>query len=70
MRRQRLHPAVAELDRERLSPEEFARLLAIPVSDEEVVANMALVRWFKRRYPSARERFAYARRHFDLLPKE
>ena len=70
MKRQRLHPAVAKLDQERLSKEEFAGLLAIPISEQEVEANLALFRWFSRRYPTVQERFSYARRHFDRLPKE
>lgn len=46
-----------------LTPEEFDRRLAAILADEEEVANMrALVRWFRRAYPTAQARLAYARR--------
>lgn len=46
----------------RLSPEEWQARAAIPVSDDERERALALVRWFKRRYPTPAERLAYVRR--------
>ena len=45
-----------------LSPEEAARWLDAPWSDEERRDTLALVRWFRRRYPTPLERLAYVRR--------
>ena len=59
-----LHPVVAHLDDEQLSPAEWARLAAIPISEEERAETRELIRWFKRRYPSVKERFAYVRRKY------
>jgi hypothetical protein len=64
MKRQAIDPRVDELYNRRLSAEEFERLTSIPVTDEEVASTMELVRWFSRRYPSARERLAYVRRAY------
>ena len=49
-------------EHEPLSDDELDRLRAIPVTSEEVAEVAALVAWFVRRYPTARERFAYIRR--------
>lgn len=59
-----LHPAGAKLDEEVLSPEEWARLEAIPIDAEERAEIRELIRWFTKRYPTAKERLAYARRKF------
>ena len=64
MRRQTLAPDIAALHERRLSEDEVATFLATPLSDEEIESTMELVRWFTRRYPSARERFAYNRRAY------
>jgi hypothetical protein len=48
----------------RLSPEEWERLSSIPVSDEERENDRILIRWFRRRYPTAAERLAYVRRAY------
>ena len=46
-----------------LTPEEFDRRLAGILADTEELENMrALVRWFKRTYPTPAARLAYARR--------
>jgi hypothetical protein len=51
-----------DLDREVLPVEEFVRRAALPVSAETVASTAELVAWFTRRYPTARDRFAYIRR--------
>jgi hypothetical protein len=51
-----------ELDLETLPVEEFLRRCAGPVSDDAIEGTRELVAWFLRRYPTARERFAYVRR--------
>jgi hypothetical protein len=50
-------------DRE-LSEEEWHAQLAIPLSPEEIENTLALVRWFRRRYPDVASRLAYARRAY------
>jgi hypothetical protein len=47
-----------------LSPEEFAALEAVPISDAEREGVFALVSWFCRRYPTPAERLAYVRRAY------
>jgi hypothetical protein len=44
-----------------LPVEEFLRRLHMPMSEREREEGQELIRWFKRRYPTARERLAYAR---------
>jgi hypothetical protein len=45
-----------------LSPEAAAAYLAAPMSESERDDALALIRWFRRRYPSGAERLAYVRR--------
>lgn len=60
--KQRLAPALAALAEEPVTLEVYARRFAEPPSADEVAETMELVRWFLRRYPTAKERFAYVRR--------
>lgn len=47
---------------EELDPAAFEALLASALADEEEIAEQrALIAWFRRRYPTAGERLAYAR---------
>ncbi|MBI4700734.1 MAG: hypothetical protein HY744_06150 [Deltaproteobacteria bacterium] len=64
MKRQQLAPAIAERCETPLSIEAYARRLAVPPNDEDVERTRELVRWFCRRYPTAKERFAYIRRKY------
>ena len=64
MKRQELAPEIAEDWDKPMTPEAYAARRAIPISDEEVEETMELVRWFRRRYPTARERFAYVTRKY------
>lgn len=48
----------------RLDPAEVAAWLAKPISGEEITNVVATVQWFTRRYPTARDRLAYARRAY------
>jgi hypothetical protein len=64
-----IHPADAAtrarlraLHEEPLPREEFLRRLALPISAEEREESLALIRWFRRRYPTPGERLAWARR--------
>ena len=50
-----------ELDLEELPLDEFLRRCAEPVTQEAIEGTHELVAWFTRRYPAARERFAYVR---------
>lgn len=46
-----------------LTPEEFDRRCAAALAEEDTLADAReLVRWFRRRYPTALERLRYARR--------
>jgi hypothetical protein len=53
----------AEIDRE-LNAAEVAAYLNAPISDAEREEVLALVRWFRRRYPTGAERLAYVRRAY------
>ena len=54
-----------ELYEEPLSPEEFDRRLSQALAEEdEIQAALELCRWFKRRYPTAKERLDYARQKY------
>ncbi len=64
MRRGYIAPEIAHLVDQPLTPEEFDRRLAAPRSAEESAEAQALIRWFMRRYPTPKERLAYARRRF------
>lgn len=55
---------IAELANRQLSAEEWRAQEAIPLSPEEIEHTLALVTWFTRRYPSAADRLAYARRAY------
>jgi hypothetical protein len=48
----------------RLSPLEAREYLETPISDSERDEVLALVRWFRRRYPTPLERLAYVRRAY------
>lgn len=64
MKKQALAPAIAERCNTPMTVEEAERRLARAPTDEEVEETMELVRWFCRRYPTAKERFAYIRRKY------
>jgi len=48
----------------RLSPLEAREYLETPISDSERAEVLALVRWFRRRYPTPLDRLAYVRRAY------
>jgi len=57
-----------EIDERELTPEEFDGLVRRALSDQaELEERAALVAWFKRHYPTPRERLAYARRKYRQL---
>src|SRR5258705_7263037 len=64
MSREYASPELSNLIAARLSPEEFERRVRIPLSDTEAQEIAELIDWFSRRYPTAKERLAYARRKF------
>ena len=47
-----------------LDPEEFRRLLALPLGEAEEEDARSLIRWFRGRYPTPYARLAYARRAY------
>jgi len=53
---------LAALADRHLSEDEWRAQMAIPLSPEEIENTLTLVRWFRRRYPDAASRLAYARR--------
>jgi hypothetical protein len=57
-------PDLANLIAARLSPEEFEERARAPLSEAEAQEIAELYQWFTRRYPTAKERLAYARRKF------
>ena len=67
MKRQKLTPEVEALYLAPLAPEEFDRRLRASLAELEgpELENLGdLIRWFKRRYPTAGERLAYGRRAY------
>jgi hypothetical protein len=62
-------PDLANLIAARISPEEFDRRARAPLSDAEAQEIAELIEWFTRRYPTAKERLAYARRKFRQYRK-
>lgn len=53
-----------------LDKAEFDRRLDTALSEEDTIAELAeLAAWFKRRYPSGRERLAYARRKYAEMTR-
>lgn len=64
----RLPPHVAaridEVVNRRLSAEELAEALSVPMTDDELTERRAQIAWFRRRYPTAGERLAWARRAY------
>jgi hypothetical protein len=55
---------LVELANRELNVEEWRAQAAIPLSREEIEHTLALVRWFRGRYPTAARRLAYARRAY------
>ena len=48
-----------------LSPEEFQRRLALVLASQDELEELgALIAWFSRRYPTARDRLRYMRRKY------
>ncbi len=73
MSRQRLAPGIERLVEEPLPVEVFMERVSRPPTEAEVRETAELVRWFKARYPTVRERLEYARRTFArwnrILPR-
>ena len=63
--RVRVHHAASALLERELSPAEFDARVAAALADADRQRELCeLIRWFKRRYPTAEERLAYARRRY------
>jgi hypothetical protein len=62
MSREYASPDLANLIAARLSTDEFERRHRAPLTDDEAQEIAELIAWFSRRYASAQERLAYARR--------
>ena len=56
--------AVDALANRTLSPEEIRAYLDTPVSDQERDEILALVQWFRGRYPTGADRLGYVRRAY------
>ena len=55
---------LAELANRRLSVDEWQDRAAVPLTPDEIEHTLALVRWFRGRYPTAADRLAYVRRAY------
>jgi hypothetical protein len=55
---------IQEIAERTLSAQEFAEMLAVPYSEEERRSARENIRWFCRRYKTAGERLAWARRAY------
>ena len=66
--------AAAEVDaiyNRELSPEEWTRRLAAALAETEHMAELeALIDWFSRRYPTAKDRLVYARRQYAQVMRK
>jgi hypothetical protein len=62
MSREYASPDLANLIAARLAPDEFERRVQAPLTDDEAQEIAELIAWFSRRYATAQERLAYARR--------
>lgn len=66
MKRQTLDPEVHALWEEPLERAEFERRVALALAEDEEIQRLGeLIDWFSRRYPTAKERLAYARRKYE-----
>lgn len=52
------------LAEEPLSPEEYRARANVPIGEAEREEVLALIRWFRKRYPTAADRLAYVRRAY------
>jgi hypothetical protein len=52
---------------EPMQADEFIRLADAPLSQEALDDMVEYIRWFRRRYPTVKERFAYATRKTRAL---
>ncbi len=59
-----MNERLSEAVNRRLEAEEVRAYLAQPITEAEREEVFALVRWFRRRYPSPAERLTYARRAY------
>lgn len=55
---------ILEVSERRLSAEEFEAYVRAPMSDAEREEILSQIEWFMRRYPTAGERLASARRAY------
>jgi len=55
---------LAELANRQLGADEWRAQVETPLSPEEIESTLALVRWFRGRYPTVAERLAYVRRAY------
>lgn len=58
---------MAAAEERTLTPQEFEARVNAPWSAQEMADFDELVRWFRRRYPTAGERLAAMRRRMDAL---
>lgn len=56
---------IRALSERQLSADEVRAALAVPLGEREEEESRALIRWFRRRYPTPAERLAYARRAYS-----
>jgi hypothetical protein len=48
-----------------LSPEQFDRIVNAPCVGDEHEETVALIRWFERRFPTAKQRLDWASKSFE-----
>jgi hypothetical protein len=58
------HARLAALANRELGEEEWRAQAAVQLAQDEIESTLALVRWFRGRYPTATSRLAYARRAY------
>jgi hypothetical protein len=72
VKKQALSPEIEALWLSPLPEDEFARRVEQAIGEldgEEGEHVLGLIRWFRRRYPTAKERFAHARRRYESVTR-
>jgi len=60
---------IAALAERQLTAAEVEQGLRDRLTDDQIEENRELIRWFRRRYPTASQRLAYARRAYARWSK-
>ena len=60
-----LSDRIRAISERRLSADEVCAALQVPIGEAETADALALIRWFRYRYPHPADRLAYVRRAYE-----